>query len=171
MTITRQWAMPNHDTFRVKPIGEFVMKYIANSAVSVDPFARNNQWATHRNDINPSTLAENHIDAVDYLNQLAEAGLQADLIILDPPYSPRQISECYKEIGRPVAMADTQNAAFYKRVKDAADKVAAPGAFVLCFGWNSSGMGEKRGYKVIEIQLVCHGAAHNDTICIAEQKS
>ncbi len=37
----RVWAMPNGDTFSVKPIGAFVRKYLAQSTVSVDPFARN----------------------------------------------------------------------------------------------------------------------------------
>jgi len=41
---------------------------------------------------------------------------------------------------------------------------------VLSFGWNSVGMGITRGYEIVEILLVCHGGAHNDTICIAEKK-
>jgi hypothetical protein len=44
------------------------------------------------------------------------------------------------------------------------------GGIVLSFGWNSIGFGKGRGYKLVEIMLVCHGSAHNDTICIAEQK-
>ena len=28
-----------------------------------------------------------------------------------------------------------------------------------------------KGYRLQEVLLVCHGAAHNDTICIAEIKS
>jgi hypothetical protein len=41
---------------------------------------------------------------------------------------------------------------------------------VLSFGWNSAGMGKKYGFEQIEIMLVCHGAAHNDTICLAERR-
>ena len=39
MQFSRHWAMPSADTFDVKPIGEFVKKYL--HGVSVDLFARN----------------------------------------------------------------------------------------------------------------------------------
>ena len=57
--------MPNKDTFSVAPIGAFVKKYLAQSRVSVDPFARNKAWATYTNDLNPSTSAQRHLDAED----------------------------------------------------------------------------------------------------------
>lgn len=57
MKFSRVWAMPNHDTFSVKPIGEFVRRYLDASKVSVDPFARNKQWATYTNDLDPNTSA------------------------------------------------------------------------------------------------------------------
>jgi hypothetical protein len=31
-------------------------------------------------------------------------------------------------------------------------------------------MGKERGYKPIELIIINHGGAHNDTICIVEQK-
>ena len=162
--------MPNKDTFSIKPIGEFVKRYLAVSTVSVDPFARNKNWATHTNDLNPATSAQHHLDAVEFLIYLASIGTQADLIILDPPYSPRQISECYQGIGRKVTMQDTQTAAFNKRIRDAALPVLTHAGTVLSFGWNSVGMGKARGFALKEIMLCCHGGAHNDTICIAEQR-
>lgn len=44
-------------------------------------------------------------------------------------------------------------------------------AIVLSFGWNTVGMGKNRGFEIIEIMLVCHGGAHNDTICLAEKRT
>lgn len=167
---SRVWAMPNADTFSVKPIGEFVQRYLAESKVSVDPFARNKRWATHTNDLNPHTEAEHHLDAEEFLWRLRIAGVHADLVIFDPPYSPRQISECYKSIGKEVGMKETQNAALYARVRNAMLPLLVDGARVLSFGWNSSGMGEKRGFALEEVMLVAHGAAHNDTICLAERR-
>lgn len=164
------WSMPNSNTFEVGPIGEFVQRYIRESAVSVDPFARNNQWATFTNDLSPDTLAESHLDAEEFLSGLAQKGVAADLVIFDPPYSPRQISECYKSIGRTVGMEETQNAKLYSRVRDAILPVLTVGGIVLSFGWNSVGMGIGRGFEIGEILMVCHGAAHNDTICIAEER-
>lgn len=162
--------MPNHDTFSVKPIGEFVQRYLADSKVSIDPFARNKKWATHTNDLSPHTEAEHHMDAEAFLGMLSDIGVMADLVIFDPPYSPRQISECYKSIGMEVGMKETQSALLYQRVRDAIVPVCADGAIVLSFGWNTVGMGKKHGFEQIEIMLCCHGGAHNDTICMAERK-
>lgn len=58
----------------------------------------------------------------------------------------------------------------YKRVRDAVDELLRPGGIVLSFGWSSNGMGKSRRYELEEILLVCHGGAHNDTICIAKRK-
>lgn len=66
--------MPSADTFSVKPIGEFVRRYLAASTVSIDPFARNKRWATHTNDLNPKTGAEYHMDAEAFLKHLAQGG-------------------------------------------------------------------------------------------------
>lgn len=170
MIFSRHWAMPNHDTFSVKPIGDFVKRYLAESTVSVDPFARDKRWATHTNDLNPATQAEHHMDAEDFLKMLGASSVQADLIIFDPPYSPRQISECYKGIGLAVGMKETQSALLYQRVRDAAAPLLKQGGVCLSFGWNSVGMGKRHGFEQIEIMLCCHGGAHNDTICLAERK-
>lgn len=169
-SFARSFAMPNAATFSIPPIGAFVQRYLANSLVSIDPFARNNSWATYTNDIDPNTSAQHHMDAAEFCLMMAEKGFSADLGIFDPPYSPRQISECYRIAGKPVTTTDTQNAALYKRVRDALDLLISPGGFVLSFGWHSNGMGKKRGYELLELSLVAHGGAHNDTICIAERK-
>lgn len=161
----RTWAMPSADTFDCKPIAEFVRRYL--KGVSVDPFSRNKRWATHTNDLNPATAAEHHMDAEAFLTRLADQGVKADCIILDPPYSPRQISECYAAAGLKAGMKDTQNAALYARVRKAAKRLCKPGTVVLSFGWNSAGMGE--GCKRLETLLVAHGGAHNDTICVADE--
>lgn len=162
--------MPNADTFSIKPIKEFVKRYLSKSRVSVDPFARNKRWATHTNDLNPATLAEHHLDAEEFVYLLRDNNKSADLVLFDPPYSPRQISECYKGIGLEVGMKETQSALLYQRVRNAIDTILEGDGIVLSFGWNSVGMGISRGFELIEVFLVCHGGAHNDTICIAEKK-
>lgn len=162
--------MPNSNTFDIPPIGNFVRTYLLRSAVSIDPFARNKRWATHTNDLNPDTKAEYHLDAEEFLQALVHRGVKADLVIFDPPYSPRQIADCYQSIGRTVTQQDTQSAALYSRVRHSIIPLLLPGGVVLSFGWNSVGMGLKHGFKTEEILLCCHGGAHNDTICIAERK-
>lgn len=169
MKFSREWAMPNHDTFSIKPIGDFVRRYIEMGRLTVDPFARNKDWANLTNDLNPETSAQYHMDAEDFLKMLDRQKVKAGLVIFDPPYSPRQISECYKSIGLEVGMKETQSAVLYQRVRNAIKPILAPGAIVLSFGWNSVGMGKNRGFEIEEILLCCHGGAHNDTICIAER--
>jgi len=170
MIFNRTFAMPSADTFSVKPIGEFVRRYLAASYRSIDPFARNKEWATRTNDLNPDTLAQFHLDAEKFCDLMGFTEDKFDLGIFDPPYSPRQISECYKSVGREVGMVGTQNGALYRRVREALDPIISPGGIVLSFGWNSAGMGKGRNYEIIEILLVNHGGGHTDTICLAERK-
>lgn len=170
MHFKRAFAMPSADTFGIPPIKEFVFAFLRRAKVSVDPFSRNNNWTTFTNDLNPATAAHTHLDAEDFLKGLAIRSVTCDLGLFDPPYSPRQISECYKSIGLKVAREETQNSRLYKRVRDALDPLIVSGGIVLSFGWSSNGMGVTRGYELLGVLLVAHGGAHNDTICIAEQK-
>jgi hypothetical protein len=171
MKFSRTWAMPNADTFSCPPIGAFVHRYLRDSKCSVDPFARNKRWATYTNDLNPETQAEYHMDAEDFLRMLFTQEIRSDLVIYDPPYSPGQMAEVYKSIGMKRDGGGGRNGELYSRVRAAVPSILTDSAIVLSFGWNSAGMGKKHGFELIEIMLVCHGGAHNDTICIAERKS
>jgi hypothetical protein len=160
--------MPSSDTFDIPTIRDWVKMYLWRSNVSIDPFARNKRWASFTNDINPNTAAEHHMDAREFLSLLWNRGVKADLVIFDPPYSPRQIAECYAEAGLTPTMQDTQSAKMKREVRELIARVATYDAVVLSFGWNTVGMGE--GWEKEEIILVCHGGDHNDTICVAERK-
>ena len=168
--ITRAWAMPNHETFSVKPIGDLVRRYLSVSRCSVDPFARNVQWASYTNDLNPKTDAVYHLEAVEFLDLLHGQGVRADLVLVDPPYSPRQVKECYDSIGRHVAQDDALLGKIRKLRKAAIDRILDPGGRVITLGWNTVGMGKSLGYELEEILLVCHGSDHNDTIVTVEVK-
>lgn len=171
MKIERVWAMPNHNTFSIKPIGEFVSRYLAKSSISVDPFARDTMLATYRNDMNPNTAAEYHMEATDFLAHLSAKQIRADLVIIDPPYSPRQVKECYDSFGHKMKQGDALLGAIRKKLKAAIHSILSPNGIVLHFGWNTVGMGTGLGYQLEEILLVCHGSDHNDTICLAESQS
>jgi len=160
--------MPSADTFDVPDIAGFVQKYLLNAKVSVDPFARNKRWATHTNDLNPDTAAKYHMDAEDFMVHLDEEDIVADLVIFDPPYSINQIVTTYSKFGIDRDGKGCHNGALYSRSKDAIRQITRSGSIVLSFGWNSAGMG--KGWEIIEILLVCHGGAHNDTICMAERR-
>lgn len=168
MIFNRVFAMPSADTFSIPPIADFVRRHLLHP--SIDPFARNSSLAQFTNDLDPNTTAAWHLDAHAFCLNGVKGGLQFRTALFDPPYSPRQISEVYKSVGLAVGTRETQNGRLYKSVRDALDLLIAPGGKVLSFGWNSSGMGTKRGYEREEVLLVAHGAAHNDTICVAERK-
>lgn len=163
--ITRAWAMPDAETFDIPPIAAFLERW--HRPPSVDPFARNSLWATHRNDLSPNTAAQHHMDAAEFCDMLAGQGVRAECVLFDPPYSPRQMVEVYQSVG---LAADGRNGQLNRKVRDGLDRLLVPGGIALSFGWNSAGFGRERGYEVREILLVAHGGAHNDTICVAEEK-
>lgn len=169
MKFSRHWAMPSADTFSIQPIEQFVKAYLSQSKVSIDPFARNKRWATYTNDLNSNTAAEHHMDAVEFLKLYSDREIKSDLAIFDPPYSPRQLAECYEQIGRQTTQFDTQSKT-WTLWRDALSKTLTDDAVVLSFGWNTVGMGKERDFEIEEIMIVCHGGMHNDTICMAERK-
>ncbi len=162
--------MPNACTFSIKPIGDMVRKYATESKVSVDPFARDVKVATYTNDLNPNTSAEHHMDGDEFLEWLAAQNIEADLVIIDPPYSPRQVKECYDSIGHKMQQGDALLGAVRKRRKQAIQKLQPVGGLTITCGWNSVGMGKTLGYEIVEILLCCHGSDHNDTIVVVERK-
>lgn len=167
---SRHWAMPSADTFDCPPMAGFVQKYLMHSKVSIDPFARNKRWAKYTNDLNPATAADYHLEAGDFLNLMVSKGVKCDLLIFDPPYSPRQLKECYDGIGKKMQLEDGQTARLRMLWRAAALPLLTGDAVVLSFGWNTVGFGKVLGFEIEEIALVCHGADHNDTICMAERR-
>lgn len=169
------WSMPatNGDTFLVKPIRKFVDKYIAllpKDAVIIDPFARNCKIATITNDLNPETTADFHKDSVDFLKMFEGEPVSPSLVLFDPPYSPHQVKELYDSIGLKSVQQVGHRTASWKVERDIISSFQKSGDYVLSFNWNTVGMGKKRGYRKLEVLVVCHGACHNDTLCVAEVK-
>ena len=132
----------------------------------IDPFSGFNSPAHITNDLNPETPTQYHLDAEEFVVRIDGF----DCVLFDPPYSPRQISESYKSFGLEVTMKTTQNALLYARVRNAIVLKQPYGGISISFGWNSTGFGKSRGYEKIEVMLVNHGAAHNDTIVVVERK-
>jgi hypothetical protein len=168
MIINRVWAMPSKDTFTIKPIQELIKKYVPDGTGWIDPFAGKNSPAELTNDLNPNIPTKYHLQAEEFANMLTG---QYNGVLFDPPYSLRQIKECYKSIGiEPKGTEWTLDASFGK-VKDIlAPKIKIQGYAISC-GWNTNGFGINRGFEIIEILLVPHGGHHNDTICTVERKT
>ena len=164
--MSRAWAMPSGATFTIKPIKSLLEKYVGDGKLWADPFAGNNSPAEFTNDLDPSTKAKDHELAKDWVRKLP-SNLKGALF--DPPYSYRQVMEHYTAIGRTVHQDDT-GSYFYSSVK----RLLAPkiefGGLIICFGWNSTGMGKNLGFSLVEVLLVCHGGHNNDTIVTVEKR-
>lgn len=167
MKFERKWAMPSKNTFDIKPIKEFIKRYHKDDVVSIDPFANKNRIASITNDIDPDMDCDYCMDALDFLKTFEDGSV--DLLYFDPPYSVRQVAECYKKMGMTVNMETTQSS-FWSNLKKEVSRIVKPKGWVLCFAWNSGGIGKTNGFVLEEVLLVPHGGPHNDTICTAEQK-
>lgn len=170
MDIKRTWSMPNKNTFDIKPIKELILKYkekLPDGATIVDPFANKNKIANLTNDLDPQYDTDYHMDATDFLKILDDNS--ADMVLYDAPYSPRQVSECYKKLNQTVNMETTQ-ASYWSKQKEQIGRIVKKDGYVITCSWNSGGIGKKYGFEIIEILLVPHGGWHNDTIVVVEKK-
>ena len=171
--MSRVWAMPNSNTFLIPPIRGFITEYFDKTKDKggwvYDPFVKDSPFKSRciTNDIDPDIKADYNLDALDFLVGLPSCS--AKIVLFDPPYSPRQVSECYKKLDRTVNMQTTQSS-FWSKLKKEIARIVQPGGYVLSFGWNSGGIGKKAGFEIVEIMLVAHGGWHNDTICTAEKE-
>lgn len=165
MKIQRVWSMPSSSTFEIAPIKILIKKYL--QGVSVDPFANSSKLATITNDLDEQYDTDYHLDALEFLRQFPDKSV--DTVLYDPPYSPRQVSECYKKCKRTVNMQTTQ-ASYWSAQKKEISRIVAVGGYVITCSWNSGGIGKKNGFEIEEILLVAHGGWHNDTIVVVEQK-
>lgn len=167
VSIERVWAMPNKNTFEIKPIHDLIVEELTDG-LWIDPFANRNKFATITNDLSEEFDTDYHLDALDFMKIFDDASV--DGVLYDPPYSPRQVSECYNNVGYNVTW-DTTKASFWGNHKREISRIVKLGGKVITFGWNSGGIGYKYGFEIERILLVPHGGWHNDTICTVEIKT
>lgn len=167
MKIERKWAMPNKNTFSIKPIKELLEEEVDQNKKWIDPFANNSKVANITNDLNTEFDTDYHMDALEFL-KMFETG-SVDGVLFDAPYSPRQISECYKGLGVSLTSKTTQ-ASFWGNIKKEIGRITKLGGKAITFGWNSGGVGKVNGFEIEKILLVPHGGWHNDTIVVVERK-
>lgn len=166
--IERTWSMPNKNTFEIPPIKALLEEEVDLSKYWIDPFANRNKIASVTNDLNLEYDTDYHLDALDFFKLFEDASV--DGVLYDPPYSPRQVSECYNDVGYTVTW-DTTKASFWGNHKREISRIVKIGGKVITFGWNSGGIGYKYGFEIERILLVPHGGWHNDTICTVEVKT
>jgi hypothetical protein len=167
MRIERVWSMPSKNTFSIKPIAEMLSEEVDSSKLWIDPFANTNKIASITNDLNDEYDTTYHLDALDFLKMFEDNSV--DGVLYDPPFSPRQVSECYKGFGINVTN-ETTRSSFWSRHKQEISRIVKSGGKVISCGWNSGGIGKQNGFEISRILLVAHGGWHNDTIVTVETK-
>ena len=146
MKIERVWAMPNARTFTIKPIARLLREEF--DGPYVDPFP----YPYER-------------DALLFLQDIPTGSAQ--YLAFGPPYSQRQLKELYD--GNGISLGAQLNT-YWRRCRVEITRIMKPGGKVISFGWNSVGIGKRRGFAITRILLVSHGRDHNDTICTVERK-
>ncbi len=103
----------------------------------------------------------NHvIDAYDFVVKAKKEGMLFETIILDSPYAYRKAMELY----------NGNYSSKFKLINDLIPYILTDNGKIISFGYHSVNLGKKRGFKTIEICLICHGGAQHDTIAIIEER-
>ena len=168
--INRQWAMPNKNTFSIKPIKDLIERYLIGKWI--DPFANDIIFKDKliTNDLNSEYNTDYNLDALEFLKQFNDNSI--DGILFDPPYSIHQINEVYDGFGK-----IKQFSRYAHEIK----RIINPKGYCISFGWNTNGMPyemkiDKIKHKTSfeknkkEILIVAHGGCHNDTLITVDQK-
>lgn len=161
MDIERIWSMPSIWTFSIPPIKKLIERYLISGFV--DPFAGENSPADITNDIE-GRGAKYQMDALDFLKNLDSGATNG--VLFDPPYSVEQCLRRYT----PKHGGTAGRAEYWAKCKDEIARIMKSGGVCISFGWDSTGVGKKRGFDIEEILLICHGACHNDTIVTVDRK-
>ena len=171
MKIERKWSMANKWTFLLKPVKQLLEEEGAMGMFKhgfwCDPFSGEHSPADTTNDLNPKMPSQFHDDALIFLKS---RGTEYDGVLYDPPYSFRQLKECYEGLGKSLSQEQTKMS-YFSGIKDEIARIIKPDGKAICFGWNSMGLGKSRGFQMESILLIAHGGSRNDTIVTVERKS
>lgn len=161
----RFWEMPHRYTFSLDCVRQLLKQEKAGPGW-VDPFSGKYSPAEVRNDCDLEQTAEFHLDGIEFLERMNDEKRFFDGGLFDPPYSTEQALRSYKAKYQGTAGREE----YHSRCKDELARLIKPRGKAICFGWTSAGLGINRGFSLERIMLVCHGAAHYDTIVTVERK-
>jgi hypothetical protein len=161
LRMERIWEMPHRYTFSMKCVQALLKEEMVGD-IWIDPFCGQHSPARIRNDADSTVEAGSHEDALDFLKGLEVA----DGCLFDPPYSVEQALRKYvPKQGGTAGRLEYQYACLRE-----IGRIIRPNGKVICFGWDSNGVGKKRGFELERVLLIAHGAAHRDTIVTVERK-
>jgi len=148
---------PKRYTFEQKELKKWVEKWCRGKTLNL--FAGKTKLDVNevRVDMDPEMPADFNMTADEFLDMNTDV---FDTVILDPPYSLRKAHEKYQ--GRYMNN--------FTRIKEKVSRIVRAGGRVISFGYDSTGMSRKNGFKKIAVCLVNHKGMHNDTIGLVEEK-
>jgi len=142
---------------------DWVMHFSKGWHKICDPFARDCTFAApYTNDINPNTLANNHLDALEYVQTLPNEYF--DTIIFDPPFSNIQAERKYGESSNIYTVPGYVNELMREFFR-----ILKPDGIVLKFGYNSNR--NHNCFDLVDLYLVQFGGNRNDVIVTILQKT
>jgi len=113
-----------------------------------------------RVDLNKEMPADHHMDAYEFVKMAKENGWEYNTIVFDPPYNLRKSREKYMGI----------YTSELRKIKTLLPDILIEGGIIISYGYDTTGMGKKRGFEKIGICIVNHAGDHNDTLCLIERK-
>jgi hypothetical protein len=157
------FEMPNQWTFIMPKIQQYLLKIVQKHQKILIPFAGEYRFPKMEKhwiyiDIEPNK-PQPYIQG-NTLNVLPKLQEKFDLIISDPPYSFFQAHTTYKN----------KDLISMTAIKEEYNRLLVGGGQIISFGFNSTGMGKKRGFTKIELSIVNQGGNHNDILILLEQK-
>ncbi len=159
MDFTYLHQQPARWTFEQAKLRQWVESYCCGRVLNL--FAGKTRLSIEevRVDISDEFKPDYCIDAYKFITETSE---NFDAVILDPPYNLRKSREKYGE-GRYIGSL--------QKIKNQLARLLPIGGLIVHLGYDSVGLGNRRGFEKIAICLVCHGGDHNDTICLVERKT
>ena len=137
---------------------KITLKHISSELLkkpSIDPFARDCQWAKITNDLDPSKKAKYNMDALDFVSMFDSESIS--MVLFDPPFSTSQEKK-YEYNSNLYASDSNKISKLYKECF----RVLAPGGMMLKLGYNSTR--PHPGFKLKHLMVVNFGGSRNDVI-------
>ena len=132
-----------------------VLYNTCGNATLCDPFARES-FTTQlpnciTNDLNQDFNTDFNLEFKEFAYTIQERGFSIDLLLFDPPYSLRQLKDCYDGVGKDLELWQTQN--MWKVGKDVLASMMPVGSYAISLGWTTAGFGKNRGFEKTEIHV------------------
>jgi len=109
-----------------------------------------------RVDIDVNMRADYHEDALEFVRRWRG---KFDTIVFDPPYNLRKAKEKYG--GRYIGAV--------RKIKHELPRILNLGGRIISFGYDTIGMGRRRGFEKIAILLICHSGDREDSMAVVER--